>query len=174
MVITFPAFTQADKKFSFSIGPELCFATGSFSRTHSIGTGGTVQAEYYFKEKLKGTATFGLLGHAGKSTTIANQKVSFPGQVIIPLRVGVKYFLANGFYAGAQLGVAFLSNAQKATMFAYSPLMLGYELNTKSNKSFDITLKYDGYTGANHNVYYTDNRSNGTIGSFGVRVAYVF
>src|SRR4051794_30269956 len=108
-----PAFSQTGKKLSFSIGPELCFATGSFSTTHSVGTGGTVQADYYLMNKLKGTATFGLLGYAGKSATVDNQEYSIPGQVIIPLRVGAKYFLVDGFYGGAQLGVAFLSNAQK-------------------------------------------------------------
>src|SRR4249919_3065306 len=101
-----PAFSQIDKKLSFSIGPELCFASGSFSSTHSVGAGGTVQAEYYFMDKLKGTATFGMLGYAGKSITIGSQEYSIPGQVIIPLRVGAKYFLVDGFYGGAQLGVA--------------------------------------------------------------------
>ena len=167
-----PAFSQTDKKLSFSVGPELCFATGSFSSTHSVGVGGTAQAEYHFRDKLKWTATFGLLGYAGKSTTIDNQEYSIPGQVIIPLRVGAKYFLAEGFYGGAQLGVAFLSHAQKGTMFACSPLMLGYEFKTKSEKSFDITIKYDAYTGSDPED--ADINSNGTIGSFGLRAAYIF
>jgi len=164
VIVSMAAFSQ-DKKFSFSVGPELGFATGSFSNSHSIGTGGTVQAEYYVMDKLKATATFGVLAYAGKSVTVSGQKYKNPGQTIVPLRVGAKYFLSGGLYGGAQLGVAFLGNYASTTAFAYSPIMIGYEFKTKSDKSIDATVKYDGYTGSG---------GIGTIGIFGVRLAYVF
>ena len=85
----------------------------------------------------------------------------------MPLRIGAKYFLIEGLYGGAQLGVAFLSNfaPHSGTAFAYSPLMLGYEFKLKSENAFDATIKYDAYTGSG---------GMGTIGTFGMRVAYVF
>lgn len=166
IIITYsvPSFAQNENKFSFSIGPELGFATGSFSNTHSVGTGGTVQAEYYVQDKLKATATFGILAYIGKTVTITNQKFKYPSQTIIPLRVGGKYFLTGGVYAGLQTGVAFLSNYASTTAFAYSPLV-GYEFKTKSDKSIDATLKYDGYSAGG---------GVGTIGALGIRLAYVF
>ncbi|MEO6731537.1 MAG: hypothetical protein ABIN01_09990 [Ferruginibacter sp.] len=155
-VISMHAFAQNEHNFSFSVGPELSFATGSFANTHSIGTGGTAQAEYLLIDKLKATATVGLIAYLGKS--------SIAGQTIIPLRVGAKYTLTRGLYGAAQLGVAFLGNYDKGTAFAYSPLMLGYEFETKSGKSIDATIKYDAYSGA----------GAGTIGAIGFRLAYIF
>jgi len=67
-------------------------------------------------------------------------------------------------YAGLQTGLVFLSSYYKTTAFAYSPL-IGYEFKTKSDKSIDATLKYDGYSGGS---------GLGTIGVIGVRPAYVF
>ena len=156
------ASAQTENKFSFSVGPELGFATGTFSQTHSLGIGGSAQAEYYIMDKLKGTATIGLLAYLGKSY---NSSATNAAQTIIPIRVGAKYFLSGGFYGGAQLGMAILGNwaPNKGGAFAYSPLMLGYEFKTKSNKSVDAVIKYDGYTSA-----------YGTIGAFGARLAYVF
>ena len=42
---------------------------------------------------------------------------------------------------------------------------MGYEFKTKSDKSIDATLKYDGYSGGG---------GIGTIGALGIRLAYVF
>lgn len=165
IIVSVSSFAQDEKKFGFSIGPELSFPVGSFSNSHSVGAGGTVQAEYLVHDKLKATATFGVLGYVGKSVTVANKKYSNPAQRIIPLRIGAKYYLGNGVYAGAQLGVAFRSNYAEysGTAFAYSPLMLGYEFKIKADKALDVTVKYDAYSG-----------SGGTLGAIGFRLAYVF
>jgi len=162
IIVSLSAFAQTENTFTFSAGPELGFATGSFSNTHSVGIGGTVQAEYLVMDKLKATATFGILNYVGKSKTSNTDNAA---QTVVPLRIGAKYFLAGGLYGGAQLGVAFLGNYNKGTAFAYSPLMLGYEFKLKSEKAFDATIKYDAYTGSG---------GIGTMGTFGVRVAYIF
>ncbi|MCW3093207.1 MAG: hypothetical protein JWP81_4276 [Ferruginibacter sp.] len=166
VTVCISAFAQnevQENKFSFNAGPELGFATGSFSGTHSVGFGGSAQAEYFVIDKLKATATIGLLTYVGKSYI---SSTNYAALRIIPLRLGAKYFLFKGLYGGAQMGVAFLGNFEpyNGTAFAYSPLMLGYEFTTKSNKSIDATIKYDAYTGT----------GAGTIGSFGIRLAYVF
>lgn len=164
IAIYISTFAQSEQKFSFSAGPELSLATGSFSNTHSVGVGGTIQAEYDVMDKLAATATLGLLAYAGKSSILNPDNAA---QRIIPLRIGAKYFLTGGLYGGAQLGVAFLSNYAQysGTAFAYSPLMLGYEFKTKTGKTFDATIKYDAYTGSG---------GIGTIGAFGIRLAYIF
>lgn len=143
----------------FSIGPELDFATGTFSNTHSVGIGATVQAEKFIQQNLYGTGTIGIVIFNGKS--IGGTNVKFTGQTIIPLKIGVKYFLAGGLYGAAQIGAGFLSNFAKGTAFAYTP-QLGYEFQTKTGRAADIAIKYDGYS------------KNGTIGALGLRVAYIF
>lgn len=149
---------QNEPKFKVSAGPEISFATGSFSNTHSFGIGGTVQAEASLQEHFYGTATFGIISYNGKSF---GSGLKFAGQTIVPLRVGVKYFLAGGVYGAVQAGVGFLNNGG-GTAFAYSP-QIGYEFKTKSDKALDATFKYDGYS-----------KSGGTLGALGFRVAYIF
>ena len=83
---------QDQKNLRFSIGPELSFATGSFSNSHSIGIGGTVQTEISLQEHLYGTATFGIMAYNGKSNGVGTK---YKGETIIPLRVGAKYFLSG-------------------------------------------------------------------------------
>jgi len=151
---------QRDSKFRLSVGPELSFASGSFSETHSIGIGGSAQAEISLQEHLYGTATFGLISYNGKSSGAGYK---YKGETILPLRVGVKYFLSGGIYGAAQLGVGFLNNGG-GTAFAYSP-QIGYEFKTKSDKALDATFKYDGYSGKG-NI--------GTLGAIGFRVGYIF
>lgn len=149
---------QSDSKLRFSVGPELSFATGSFSETHSIGIGGTVQAEVSLKEHAYATATFGLIAYNGKSSGAGYK---FKGETILPLRVGVKYFLSGGIYGAAQLGVGFLGGFYTGTSFAYSP-QIGYEFRTNHDKALDASFKYDGYS------------KNGTLGAIGFRLAYRF
>lgn len=152
------AMAQNDSKFKVSIGPELSFATGAFSNTHSFGIGGSIQAEVLLQQHLYGTATFGIISYNGKSYGAGTK---FKGATFIPVRVGVKYFLSGGVYGAAQLGVAFLNNGG-GSAFAYSP-QLGYEFKTKSEKAIDASFKYDGYS-----------VSGGTLGAIGFRVAYIF
>lgn len=153
-------FAQDQRGFKFSAGPELSFATGSFSNTSSFGIGATAQADISLQPNLYGTLTGGIHFFNGKS--IAGTSTKNTGPTIIPVRVGVKYFVAGRVYGAVQMGVAFISNNMfyNGTAFAYSP-QLGYEFNTKSGRAVDATLKYDGYT------------KNG-IGALGFRLAYVF
>ena len=161
---------QSDSKFRLSVGPELSFPSGSFSNHHSVGIGGSAQAEVSLQEHLYGTATFGVMAYKGRSS---GSNVDYKTATIIPLRVGVKYFLAGGIYGAAQLGVGFLSNTNPSdnistpnlndagTAFAYSP-QIGYEFKTKSGKALDASFKYEGYS------------KDGTIGAIGFRLAYIF
>lgn len=149
-------FAQDQPTFKFSAGPEIGFATGSFSNSHSFGIGATAQADISLQEHLYGTITAGVISYNGKSSEAG---FKYKGTTIVPVRVGVKYFLAGGIYGGLQTGLGFINNGG-GTAFAYSP-QLGYEFKTKSGKAVDATFKYDGYS------------KNG-IGALGFRLAYVF
>ncbi len=153
------SFAQDKQDFKFSVGAELAFATGNLSNTHSIGIGATALVEIPLQEKLNGVAYGGFILYNGKSVPgVSGQKYS--GLTIIPVRVGVKYFLTGSVYGCAQAGVGFL-NRGGGTAFSYSP-QIGYEFKTNSGKSVDVTVKYDAYS------------KSGTLSSFGFRLAYIF
>ncbi len=154
-------FAQDQPKFKFIVGPELSFATGSFSNNSSFGIGATGQADISLKEKLYGTITSGIHFFNGKSIP-GSGSTKNTGPTIIPVRIGVKYFVVGGVYGAFQMGAAFISNNMNynGTAFAYSP-QLGYEFRTKTGRAVDATFKYDGYS------------KNG-IGALGFRLAYVF
>lgn len=151
------AFAQ-DKNIKLSVGAELALPSGNLSSTQSFGFGGTAQLEIPLQEKLMGVAYGGIILFKGKS---AGGGLNYPGLTIIPIRVGVKYFLTGSVYGGLQAGLGFLSNFGTGTAFSYSP-QVGYEFKTNSGKSIDATFKYDGYS------------KNGSFGSFGLRLAYIF
>lgn len=159
MFVTATVNAQDASTFKISIGAELSFPTGNFSNTHAFGIGGTAQVEFPVQDRLSATATGGILFYNGKSIP-GSSGAKFTGQTIIPLKVGLKNYFTTGLYGAAQIGLGFFSNFASGTAFAYSP-QLGYEFNSKSGKSFDISIKYDGYA------------KNGSIGAFGIRVAKV-
>jgi hypothetical protein len=150
-------FAQSQSGFKFSVGPELGFPTGSFSDSHSFGIGVTGQVEISLQEHLYGTITGGVMSYNGKSSGAG---FKYKGTTVVPLRVGVKYFLSGGIYTALQVGVGFLNNGL-GTAFAYSP-QIGYEFKNKNDKKIDATFKYDAYS------------KDGTIGAIGFRLAYIF
>ena len=158
VALSVAGFAQKDNHFAFSVGAELGLATGSFSQTHSFGIGGSAQVEIPIQDKLQGTGYIGILFYNGKSSGAGYK---FKGETIIPVRVGIKYFLTEGVYGGLQAGLGFLNNGG-GTAFSYSP-QIGYEFKTKSNKAVDATFKYDAYS-----------KSGGTLGALGFRLAYIF
>lgn len=155
--LTTIAFAQKKDNVKISVGAELAFTTGSFSNTHSLGFGGSAQLEIPMQEKLNGVAYGGIIFYNGKS---AGSGIKNKGVTIIPVRVGIKYFLTGSVYTNLQAGLGFLGGNATGTAFSYSP-QIGYEFQTNSGKSLDLTFKYDGYS------------KNGTLGSFGFRLAYI-
>jgi hypothetical protein len=132
-------FAQHDGKIKVTVGPELGFATGSYSNSYSISYGITGQLEIKLNDKLSGTATSGIIFFNGKSLGDGTKNT---GLNVIPIRVGAKYYLVSGVYGAFQAGVGFLNKGGSA--FAYSP-QLGYEFITKGGKGIDLAFKYDGY-----------------------------
>ncbi len=159
-----------EKKLHFSLGAEIGFATGGFSNNHSIGTGISGQASYRIADATDLTFTTGYLTYAGKSSGVGTK---FKPTGIIPFKAGLKYYVTEGFYGQAQLGFAVVNNFAyisnnvttntNGSAFAYSPLIIGYEFNTKQGQALDASIKYDGYL-----------VQGGNIGTVNLRLAYKF
>ncbi|MEI9934342.1 MAG: outer membrane beta-barrel protein [Ferruginibacter sp.] len=143
----------------FSAGPELGFATGTFSNGWGLGIGVSGQGEHFFQNNISGTALLGITSYVGKSIGSGIKNTS---TTIVPLRIGARYYIADNFHVGAQIGVGFISYVTSTTAFAYSP-QIGYNFKTKPGYSIDASFKYDGYS-----------KSGGSLGAFGIRVAYIF
>jgi hypothetical protein len=152
---------QKDGSTRVSLGPELGVATGTFSNFAGLGIGATVQAEHFFQENVSGTALFGIVDYFGAS--VPNSDVKYKATVILPLRVGARFYVGDGLHFGMQIGVGFVNEPSYSTTgFAYSP-QFGYNFKTSKGKAIDATFKYDGYA-----------ISGGSLTAVGVRVAYIF
>jgi len=142
----------------FSLGPEIGAATGTFGNVAGLGLGATVQAEHFYQENVSGTILLGFVDYFGSSY---NNNLKYKSTLIIPLRVGGRYYIGDGFHLGAQIGVGFISGLYSTTAFAYSP-QIGYNFKTNKGRAIDATFKYDGYA------------SSGSLSAVGIRVAYIF
>ena len=151
-------FAQKKDNVKLSVGAELALTTGGFSYTHSFGIGATGQVEIPLQEKLNGIAYGGILFFNGKSNGPGTKN---KGATIIPVRIGVKYFLTGSVYGGLQAGLSSIGgfSSYSGTAFSYSP-QIGYEFQTNSGKSIDLTFKYETY-------------AVGTLSAFGFRLAYI-
>lgn len=145
----------------FSLGPEIGFTTGTFSNIAGLGLGASIQAEHFFQEDVSGTAYFGFIDYFGSS--IPNTNTKYKSTLILPLRIGARYYIGDGFHLGAQIGLGFVSGAPaSSTAFAYSP-QVGYNFRTSKGKAIDATFKYDGYS-----------LNGGSLTALGFRFAYIF
>nr|WP_067052861.1 outer membrane beta-barrel protein [Mucilaginibacter sp. L294] len=75
-----------------------------------------------------------------------------------PVKVGVKYFLAESFYGEAQVGAAFGTKSGTGTSFAYSP-GIGYAFGG----GVDLGIRYEAWS-----------KSGITLGQVAARLAYSF
>ena len=159
MIIAFGFGSSAQKKVTFSVGPELGLVADINNVLWGLGLGATAQAEFNIQEKITGTTTAGFNVYFGKSSGVG---IRAKNVSVIPVRVGGRYYFSDAFYGAAQLGVGFMNFAgTQRTKFAYSP-QIGYKFN-RTGKAIDATLKLDGYAG-----------KGGSFNAVGVRVAFEF
>jgi hypothetical protein len=149
------SFSQSQgKNLSVNLGPEIGVATGAFGDTHGLGLGASIQAELVLSQNLTGTAYFGIINYFGKSIASG---ITYKNGQVYPLRVGAKYFLIPNFlHVGGQIGFGIVSFTGSNSGFAYSP-----QAGIRVGDNWDATIKYDAVS-----------ISGGTIGSFGIRIAY--
>lgn len=141
----------------YSAGIELGSTSGTNSNAWGLGIGVSGQVEHFFQENLSGTFLVGVVSYIGKSYP-GNSGLKYKAYNAVPIRIGVRYYIVDGFHVGAQLGVGLNTGGNT---FAYSP-QVGYNFKTNSGSSIDASFKYDGYSG------------NGTFSALGIRVAYIF
>jgi hypothetical protein len=143
------------------IGVDFAFPTGNFGDFTDFGYGGSLQYQVPIIEKLNFTASAGYLNFKGKDVTVAG--VTFDGGNVaaIPVKAGVRYFLAENFYVGGELGAAFGTSDGAGTAFVYDP-HIGVEFPVSDGGSIDLGARYESWS------------NDGTSRFIGLRLAYNF
>ena len=153
LVLLFAALSAtAQKNLKFSIGAELASATGNLNKFYSFGVGATAQVDYMVTNDLALTGNAGVIELVGRKIGGTNTKNR--SNAVIPLLVGIKYYITPALYGSGQLGTSVFSLGN-GSVFTYSP-GLGYKINSK----IDALLKYTGYSSIG--------------GTFGIRIGYSF
>ncbi|MES2276887.1 MAG: hypothetical protein V4592_12745 [Bacteroidota bacterium] len=149
------AQTTESNPWRFGIGVEAGAPTGNAHNVSNFELGGTARLQYGADKGLAYTLTSGYYNMFGKE--IGNTGVKYPAVGVVPVKLGIKAFLADRVYFGAEAGAGFETNSGGNTKLIVSP-GLGY-----ASKSVDVGVRYENFSGQGSNY-----------GLVGLRVAYGF
>lgn len=145
----------------FGIGVDFAFPTGNFGDFYKLGYGGSLQFQTPIADKLNFTASAGYLNFKAKDINTPLGTINGGNYGAIPVKAGIRYFLAENFYAGGELGASFATKSGGGTSFVYTP-NIGVEFPVSDTGSFDLGVRYEAWS------------NDGTLRFFGVRLAYNF
>lgn len=138
------------------VGADFAFPMGDFGDVMDFGFGGSLNFQAPIANKLNFVGEAGYLSF--KSKEILGQTFSTG---TVPLKAGVRYFLAENFYAQGQLGAAISTETNGKTAFLYAP-SLGVEFPVADKMAVDFGARYEGWS------------NNGTSSFIGLRAALNF
>lgn len=153
---------RTSKAVRLSIGPDAGIPIGSLSDTHSWNLGGSIQADFPIATGLDVTVNAGFNNFFGKD--------NFSDISLIPVKAGLKYFLADNFYVQGEAGASFVANkdksgADKSTAFTYAP-QVGFLFPVGQKSYIDAGVRFES-----NSKFYTNGNNNNF---FGLRLAYAF
>jgi hypothetical protein len=148
----------------FGIGLETGLPTGNLNKATMWELGGTARVQYDIASSFAITLTSGYYNFFAGSYSTVNTKIgnttyatSAHDQGIIPVKLGIKVFLAKSVYFGAEGGVGFETQYNEDKKLILAPA-LGWADNT-----WDASVRYENFSGQNNNY-----------GMLGLRIAYGF
>jgi hypothetical protein len=151
----------------FGIGVEGLLPTGNLHDISNVGIGITPRLQYGVADNLALTLTSGYYNYFGKKLSEGTDN-KFKSYGMIPVKVGIKAFVSQNIYVGAEVGAGFETSA-----FAdYDGNPLTYKKNTKliaspgigyASQKWDVGVRYENYSGQSNN-----------FGAVGLRIAYGF
>ena len=143
---------QALKKsqWRFGIGVEGMAPLGKFERVTKYGLGITPRLQYGLSDNLAFTITSGYYNFFGKvytqvipaGTSYTIITTSGDDLGVVPLKAGLKAFLANKIYLGAEAGAALETNGTGNVKLDLSP-GLGFASN-----DWDVSARYERISGS--------------------------
>ncbi len=139
------------------VGVDFAFPMGDFGDFMDYGVGGSLNFQAPIANKLNFVGEAGYLSFTSKE--VLGQTYN---SAAIPLKAGVRYFLAENFYAQGQLGAAFATGDNNSgTAFVYAP-SVGVEFPVSNKMAIDFGARYEGWS------------NNGTSSFIGLRAALNF
>jgi hypothetical protein len=163
------ANAQSTKKSAlrFGIGVDGLLPTGNLKDISNVGLGITPRLQYGVADNVALTLTSGYYNFFGKQINNTQFKTASYG--MIPLKVGVKAFVSQNVYIGAEVGAGFETKPYGALKGQNTD---GFAKNTKliaspgigyASQKWDVGVRYENYSGQSNN-----------FGAVGLRVAYGF
>lgn len=156
------AQTVTPNALRFGIGVEGLLPTGNLHDISNVGLGGTARLQYGVNSSVALMLTSGYYNFFGKDIPGTDSK--YPSFGMVPVKVGAKAFISDGFYFSGEVGAGFETkdfyantDGSKNTKLILSP-GLGW-----ANKSWDVGVRYENYSGQSNNY-----------GTVGLRIAYGF
>lgn len=158
--------TQA-QTLKLGFGPEIAIPTGNSANISSIGVGGYVKFEQAVAQKFSITETAELTNFFGKKfLNIRSQDLTY-----LPVKLGLKYFPSENFYAEGQGGLAFPVNNSGKSNFTWALGVGNFIKSRNSNAQFDFGLRYQALTSTVQKSF--EDNSKTSFGYFALRVGYV-
>lgn len=155
------AQTKSDDRGKFSAGVDAALTLGRTKVISSFGIGASLKYELPIAPGTWLTASAGYTCFLYKSDYKDKLKefydIDKSGESFAPVKVGMKYYIENGFFAEGQLGAVFGTRSGSGTAFAYSP-GVGYTFDG----GFEASARYEGWS------------HDGTVSQVALRLAYRF
>jgi hypothetical protein len=141
-----------------SAGAEFAVPSGSYGNLFSIGFGGSAKFEVPVTRELY------LSGTAGFTTFYLKENGTAPNinKSYVPLKGGVKYYLAPFFYGEGELGISIGTIRNAGSALLWSP-GIGVSLPLTDDSYLDAGIRYERWA-----------RPGGNINQTGIRVSYKF
>jgi hypothetical protein len=147
------------------IGVDFALPTGNTNDLYKLGFGGSLLFQTPIAQSLNFTGSAGYLNFTGKDFG----GIKYPKYSAIPLKAGLRYFLAENIFVGGELGAAIGTSSGARTSFIYTP-NIGVEFPVADKSTIELGARYEGWSGDRK-----DNSLIVPVKSFvGLRLAYNF
>lgn len=126
------------------IGVEFGLPVGDFGDVYNLGVGGSLVYQVPVATNLNVTGNVGYINFTSKKVLGQSFNTGY-----VPIKAGLRYFFAENFYGGAELGAAISTEKNGSTAFAYSP-GVGVEFPVADKASIDLGVRYEGWSRDSH------------------------
>lgn len=126
------------------IGADFAFPMGDFGDVMDLGYGGSLLYQHPVAANLN------LTGSAGYLSFKAKDEFGGGNFGYVPVKVGARYFVAENFFIGGELGASFSTESGGKTAFAYAP-GIGIEFPVADKSAIELGARYEGWS-ANSNT----------------------
>ncbi len=126
LLLSFSVFAQKKTNhFQAGVGVEAGLPVGDFGKDYSHGLGASLKLAYHFNPNIALTLQTGYMSFVGQNTnySVLSHSTSFKptelGFILIPLKLGYRTTVANGFFFEPQAGITTLAGGGTNVTFAF-------------------------------------------------------